>query len=139
MKDRMKKHPVAVSGTQKGATPAQLKTLTIMLRDRASMLHHGGCIGVDREADAIAAALSISRIVHPGDNPAKQVPCPGATYLLPKPNLDRNTDIARSTEELILVPKERTEQLRSGTWSTYRRARKAGKSITIIYPDGSTE
>ncbi|MBA3354736.1 MAG: hypothetical protein H0U18_02115 [Pyrinomonadaceae bacterium] len=28
------------------------------------------------------------------------------------------------------------EQLRSGTWSTIRKARKARKQVTIVWPDG---
>jgi len=130
------KHVVAVSGTQEGATPAQLKALGVILRARARELRHGGCMGVDKQADVIAAGLGIPRTVHPGDTPAKQAPCPGAVYLPIRPNLDRNTDIVRAADEVIVVPKEDHEILRSGTWSTWRRAVKAGKPVTVILPSG---
>jgi hypothetical protein len=37
---------------------------------------------------------------------------------------------------VIACPFERTEQQRSGTWATVRMARKAGKPLVIVYPQG---
>ena len=50
--------------------------------------------------------------------------------------LARNRIIAARCDALLACPAEPDEQLRSGTWSTIRYARKAGKPITIIRPDG---
>jgi len=53
-----------------------------------------------------------------------------------KPYLARNQDIVDETEVLIAVPAQKKEIVRSGTWATIRRARKAGRLIYFIFPDG---
>lgn len=55
---------------------------------------------------------------------------------IPKPYLERNQDIVRSTELLLATPENNVEQQRSGTWATIRFARKMNKSIIIIDTDG---
>jgi hypothetical protein len=55
----------------------------------------------------------------------------------PKPPLVRNKVIVRETELLIAAPAEAMEHHRSGTWSTVRHARKLGRAICIIRPDGT--
>jgi len=44
--------------------------------------------------------------------------------------------IVRETELLIAAPAEFSEQHRSGTWSTVRYARRLGRPVQIIGPDG---
>jgi hypothetical protein len=46
--------------------------------------------------------------------------------------LARNTCIVLNCEHLIAAPKEDSEVLRSGTWSTIRRARKEHKPLIIL-------
>jgi hypothetical protein len=41
------------------------------------------------------------------------------------------------TASLIAAPAEPEEQLLSGTWSTVRFARKLGKPVFLILPDGT--
>ena len=38
---------------------------------------------------------------------------------------------------MIAAPSEAEEQRRSGTWSTVRFARKQGKPVFVISPDGT--
>lgn len=38
---------------------------------------------------------------------------------------------------MIATPSSKEEELRSGTWSTVRYARKLRRPVTLIYPDGS--
>ena len=54
-----------------------------------------------------------------------------------KPYLDRNKDIVLETQTLVATPAETTEQLRSGTWSTVRYARKLKRPAVLILPDGT--
>jgi hypothetical protein len=54
-----------------------------------------------------------------------------------KPYLVRNHEIVDDSQVLIAAPKEFTEQLRSGTWATIRYARKIGRTVRIVFPDGS--
>ena len=53
-----------------------------------------------------------------------------------EPPLKRNNIMASLCDHLIVCPKNYHEQLRSGTWATYRYAKKYKKPITIIYPNG---
>jgi hypothetical protein len=54
----------------------------------------------------------------------------------PKGFLTRDQDIVRDTDVLIAIPAEGVEQHRSGTWATVRFARKLGRDIWIVLPDG---
>lgn len=78
-------------------------------------------------------------VVHLGDTPS-QAGHDGIqasdTWVDRKPNLVRNKDIVESTDVLLACPKG-PEELRSGTWSTVRLARKQGKRVVIFWPDGS--
>jgi hypothetical protein len=56
---------------------------------------------------------------------------------VPKPPLVRNEVIERETGLLLAAPGEVIEQHRSGTWSTVRFARKMGRAIWIVRPDGT--
>jgi predicted Rossmann fold nucleotide-binding protein DprA/Smf involved in DNA uptake len=56
-----------------------------------------------------------------------------------KPYLARNRDIVLETIALIAAPAEPLEQIRSGTWSTVRFAKKQGKTVILILPDGTIE
>jgi hypothetical protein len=51
--------------------------------------------------------------------------------------LERNKDIVRESASLIAAPLQAEEQQRSGTWSTVRFARKIGKPVFLILPDGT--
>ena len=54
-----------------------------------------------------------------------------------KEYLQRNKDVVDSSDTLVAFPRTYEEQLRSGTWSTIRYARKKNKTIVIIYPNGT--
>jgi hypothetical protein len=54
-----------------------------------------------------------------------------------KPYLARNKDIVRATEMLVAAPAQDIEQLRSGTWSTVRFARKMERAVWVILPTGT--
>jgi predicted Rossmann fold nucleotide-binding protein DprA/Smf involved in DNA uptake len=56
-----------------------------------------------------------------------------------KPYLARNRDIVLETIALIAAPAEPQERIRSGTWSTVRFAKKQGKTVILILPDGTIE
>lgn len=137
----MKIH-IGFIGTQDGTTPQQRVTVRqLLLELGATDFHHGDCIGSDDESDTIARELGLALHVHPPANPSKRAWCvvpSGLLTLYPlKPYLERNHDIVDATAALIATPKEMSETLRSGTWSTVRYARKQGKPVHIAWPDGS--
>jgi hypothetical protein len=137
---------IGFTGTQKGLTRKQNERLRSKFRDYLLeywFLHHGDCIGGDDEADTIGKEYNAHRIIHPPLNPIKRAFCntKGGDYsILPeKDYIPRNHDIVDSVSKLIACPKEKEEQLRSGTWATIRYARKKKLPIFIIYPNGDTE
>jgi hypothetical protein len=84
--------------------------------------------------------LNIPIILHPPNVDRFRAFCKGATQVeIPKPYLDRNKDIVKSCDLLIAFPNSKEEQIRSGTWSTMRFAKKIKRKMIIIFPDGSKE
>lgn len=128
------------TGTQRGMTPQQKGAVRSLLA-ACSCLHHGCCIGADRDAHLIAVEYGIDMVLHPPLDPKKEASLPlgsGAVMIWErKPYLDRNQDIVDETAALIATPKGYEEELRSGTWATIRYAKKRGKPILLILPDGA--
>jgi hypothetical protein len=135
---------VGFTGTQHGMTDAQagmvhLNMQCIFIENGPDEFHHGDCIEADAMAHDIADALGYKTISHPPINRSKRAFKKAAIELPPKDYLDRNKDIVSATDILIAAPKEMTEQLRSGTWSTVRFARKMKRQVILILPDGTVQ
>jgi hypothetical protein len=130
---------IGFTGTQRGMTERQKAVMWEHIQRAAGDFHHGDCVGADSDAHDIAEMAGLVIFIHPPENPSKRAfkVVPASRIKKPKPYLDRNKDIVIETEELIATPGEMTEQLRSGTWSTVRFARKIGRPVTIIFPDGT--
>src|SRR6185295_3683952 len=94
------------------------------------------CVGADEQFVELASGAIM--VGHPCDWPAMQskaaIAASGQMRACRKP-LDRNHDIVDETQMLIAAPKGPEEQ-RSGTWATVRYARKLGRRIVIVWPDG---
>lgn len=131
------------TGTQKGMTPDQKEMVRRYLYQISKITkkffaHHGDCIGADKNFHDIVSEINDSCIIiHPPKNPIKRAFCKGNELKEEKEYLDRNKDIINECDMLIATPGEYTERLRSGTWSTIRKARKAKKDIIIIFPNGN--
>lgn len=125
---------IGFTGTQAGMSNRQKAEFKKLIRG-ATELHHGDCIGADEEAHLIAMEVGLTIGVHPPSDPKKRAFVTtrngDATYS-PKPYLMRNRDIVDTTDELIAAPLTNQEQLRSGTWSTVRYARRIGKKVTVL-------
>ncbi len=138
---------VGFTGTQKGMTAAQLtQAYSILGIMDLTHLHHGDCIGADNQAHSIALSRKCEITIHPPVNNTKRAFCHNKittdTILhvkRPLEYLERNHNIVDESEALVATPGENQEQLRSGTWATIRYAKKRGKEIIIIFPDGNTE
>jgi len=130
---------VGFTGTRSGMTVPQKRTLFDFLFSTRSVVsfHHGDCIGADREAHDIATKLSIRTIAHPPSNSSKRAFCAADQVLSSKPYLQRNNDIVSSCDLLIACPKEHSEVVRSGTWSTIRKTENQNKDRIVILPDGT--
>ncbi len=127
---------VGFTGTQRGMTEAQWRGLWSLLTARTGNFHQGDCIGSDWQAAIAARAAGLRVIGHPPDNDSKRAFFPANEWREPLSYLERNHAIVRASKEMIATPGEFEEQLRSGTWATIRFARKVGRPLHVIYPDG---
>jgi hypothetical protein len=129
---------IGFTGTQRDCTPAQIDRLGDELaRHQGGEFHDGDCVGSDDTAHALALGYEYKTVLHPPNNPSKRAFNRAAIVRQNKPYLERNHDIVDETDMLIATPGEFNEQLRSGTWATLRYARKLGRPIIIIWPDGT--
>jgi len=128
---------IGFTGTQYGMTDDQKQMFRQLLTIiEGCDFHHGDCLGADEEAAAIAKELNYHIIGHPPIKQYKRAFFTSDEEWSQKDYLDRNKDIVNESEVLIAAPKG-PEELRSGTWSTVRYARKMSKKILIINPDGT--
>ena len=130
---------VGFTGTQEGMTSVQ-RFMVGRLLDTLdpSFIHHGDCVGADAEVHDLAGELGIPVELHPPEDDAKRAFCAGARFEnKPLPYLERNHVIVIATDTLVAAPKEDAEVVRSGTWATVRYARKAGRVVLVVRPDGT--
>lgn len=122
---------VGFAGTRAGMSRAQKDQLAYVLAlfrhadkvvDRVPVFVDGDCPdgGADQEARAIAEEHGcICRQEPPKDRTAKEL-------------LARDRRIAQRCDVLVAAPSTDKEQLRSGTWTTVRYARRAGKPVVML-------
>lgn len=141
---------VGFTGTQKGMTDEQLRTvgkLLLELRESENdRFHHGDCVGADVQAARVADDLGYAVVAHPAagvfERKRGNYEPVGFNYRLAeqrfaKHPLERNKDIVASCDVLIAAPFEQDEQLRSGTWMTVRYANKVGRRVELVDRDGN--
>ena len=132
---------VGFTGTRHGMTRIQRDVVELLLGTwRVMALEHGDCVGADEEADRIAVDFGIPRVLRPCNIEPLRAHCErrGGTVLKvydPLPPLYRNEEIVRSSHRLLAAP-QGPEELRSGTWSTIRRARFWNVETKTVFPDG---
>lgn len=118
-------------------TDLQKKTFSEFIDNRQeTVFRHGCCVGADEEAHNMAIDNDYYTVGYPPINKSwiSSVVC--NEMMQPKDYHDRNKDIVDSSEFLIVVPETIEEKLRSGTWSTYRYAKKTSVPGIIIFPNG---
>lgn len=134
---------ISFTGTQAGMTAAQRERWrSLLMLHKPDAICHGGCVGADDEADAIAADLGILRFVFPSNLEAKRVPNAilkartgsQVVVMAEKPPLVRNKDIVLLGDVLVAAPRQKQMTVRSGTWATVRYARKRSVKVEILVP-----
>lgn len=130
---------VGFTGTREGMTEAQKLGLKALLpvHDAYSQFHYGDCVGADAQARDVAAGMGMWLVSHPPDKDVLRAFTKADETREPKPYLERNKFIVMETERMIAAPRCFVESVKGGTWSTVRYARKLGRPIIIIWPDGS--
>lgn len=136
---------IGFTGTQHGMTQKQKESFYCLTNKfngifEIIIFHNGDCIGADAEAWEIALNNEWKGILHPPIKDHKRAFLENAIAIMPPLDyIARNKKIVEASKVLIATPKEFTEQLRSGTWSTIRYAKKRSNKIIIIWPDGVIE
>jgi hypothetical protein len=129
---------IGFTGSQKNMSLEQFDVLYEKIEQiNVSEAHHGDCIGSDATFHAICLEENIPVIIHPPKSAKKRAFCEGAQEILEsKDYLIRNHDIVDACDVLFACPTTPDELRRSGTWATWRYAKKQGKVIFLILPDG---
>lgn len=127
---------VGFTGSQTGVIPEQCDALIELMQTlKPSEAHHGDCIGADQIFHEICYQLSIPIVIHPPIDDSKRANCEGAWIIHPaKEYLVRNHDIVNSVDLMFACPNSRNEKQRSGTWATFRYAKKINKPLYLITP-----
>lgn len=137
---------IGFTGTQHGMTIAQKSSLWSVLDRIGSstieivQFHHGCCIGADEESARMAKLAGFFVVGHPPEDRAKiweEHISIDNDIRPPLPYLDRNHVIVDETSQLIAAPRLLFAELRSGTWSTIRYAKKIHRVVTVVWPTGS--
>jgi hypothetical protein len=129
---------IGFMGTHHGMTAAQERVFRSMLAGhKGAALHHGDGVGADAQAHEVARSLKRDITIHPPINGGHRAWKESSDVRAPRPYLSRCKNIVAETDMLIVAPAETQEQRRSGTWSTVRFARKLGRPVFVILPDGT--
>jgi hypothetical protein len=138
---------IGFTGTRHGLAPPQedaLRSLLKRIEPAIVAYHHGAAIGADEEFARDVFGIRQFRyapiIAHPctlTDQVSQWALKYSDEVRDPLPPLERNRNIVAACDLLIGCPAGQQEEQRSGTWATIRAARKAGKQIVILWPDGT--
>jgi hypothetical protein len=136
---------IGFTGSRHGMNKLQLKACantlkTLLLKSGNNILHFGDCVGADEQAFKIAKSINAFTVVHPPLDSRLRTFCEGDYFFPKKESLERSKNIVNYSTVLVATPSTMKEEVRSGTWSTIRYARKQyGKMIYIIFPDSSVK
>jgi len=130
---------IEFTGTRKGMTQIQ-KTMvkSLIKKTKGTEFHHGDCVGSDADFHNIVNSLG-NVIKHPCNLDNQRAHTTGGDELEIKAPLDRNRDIVNVSDIMIACPGGLSEEQRSGTWATIRYAKKIGKKIYIVWPNGRVD
>lgn len=126
---------IGFTGTREGMTQHQKEQFVLkMFELLPDEFHHGDCEGADAEAHDIVRELlpKVKIVVYPPLSFRKRAMKQGDEMLEPEAYIKRDYKIVDSTDCLIGAPKTDAEQIRSGSWTTIRYARKTGKPNYVL-------
>jgi hypothetical protein len=130
--------PIGFTGTRLGMTGRQQTTVSELLRDlNGTAAHHGDCVGADADFHRLARATGAWIVGHPPTDPRLRAFCDFDEERPPLPYLVRNEAIVTETDLLIAAPATATEEQTGGTWHTVRCARRVGRRVVIVWPNGT--
>ncbi len=131
-------------GSRYGMTLEQKKVvLDLLTRFEAKEVHHGDCVGADRQFHDMVIELDMTIVVHPPSNQRLRAYCIGDSdrvRVLPQRAYpERNLDFVEESDILIATSKSSAWIPRSRTWYTIGVATMRGKVVHVVYPNGEVE
>ena len=128
---------VGVTGTREGMNEHQAKAVYEFLSQfpAGTELHHGDCKGVDVQVAYLAKKLGFKIVCHPPIKNESRGYYGGDEMREPAGYLERDRNIVKETDTLIVVPLQDEWQPQGGTWYTHDHAVKTGKPVTVFYPN----
>lgn len=132
---------IGFTGNRHGITDNQKEEIIKILDKYNNLIvSHGDCVGSDTDFHNICVNYknihpkkNIKIVIYPPNYPKFRAFNKGDLIMNEKPYLERNLDIVKNSSILIACPIDKNkEELRSGTWSTIRKARKHNLEIYIL-------
>lgn len=117
-----------------------IQLFEFLTKGKKATFRHGDCVGSDDQAaDFVHQYFPDAYIIcHPPTIPDLRAYNKWSNELLEeKTYLARNRDIVNNSTVMIGVPRENKRQTRGGTWYTIDYTLKVGKTVNILYPDGT--
>lgn len=136
---------IGVTGPSHGYTIHQLDTMVVMINSpKVGSLIHGGCAGIDCEADAMFERRGVNEggpyvrttHVYPTFHGQGRYARPTFRDIARKP-LVRDRIIAARADLLLVIPAQDYEIRRSGEWATCRYAVSYETITLVIMSDGT--
>ncbi len=136
---------VGITATRDGLTSHQLGWCVgfakrLITRYPGSIFHHGDCVGGDEEAQGVFKASGFLTHSHPPNDPKHRAFTKNDFEEKTFDYLVRNEHIVAASQLMLVAPNGMTERKRSGTWATWRYAKRRYQEHTpwvIIFPDGA--
>ncbi|KKN46314.1 hypothetical protein LCGC14_0674310 [marine sediment metagenome] len=126
---------VGITGSRYGWNAMQAESFrTLMGGLRVSEFHYGDCVGVDEDSfDWVTCNMNSTLTVsHPPTITRFQAYTEPDETRPALPYMIRNRAIVDSVDLMVVIPRERSETRRSGTWTTWRYAKKKGTLIVLM-------
>lgn len=132
---------IGFTGNRHGLSYQQKEEIKAVLDKYDNIIaSHGDCVGSDTEFHNLCVEhrekhpeKQITIHIYPPNIPTMRAFNKADVLMDEKPYLERNTDIVKNSSILIACPVDKNkEQLRSGTWSTVRKARKMNIPIHLF-------
>lgn len=126
---------IGFTGTREGMSQEQKEQFVLKCIELGiTEFHHGDCEGADAEAHDIIREFfpDVHIEVYPPKSTYRQAFRKGDLHHPPDDYIPRDRKIVDNTEFLIGAPLQDDEQLRSGTWTTIRHARKTKKPYKVL-------
>ena len=132
---------IGFTGNRNGLSFEQKEQIKLILDNYTNIIvSHGDCVGADADFHDLCINYretypdkSLMIHIFPPSDPKQRAFKKGDVLMGEKPYLVRNSDIIKHSSILIGCPIDKnTETLRSGTWSTIRKARKQNLLLYIL-------